>query len=105
MDVALHPGRVDLFVFAGNPEASDSDQLVLMLGDLVLRGIFVEVGQGEEEGLFLEVEGLVDVNEPVDEDLAHVGSDANHEFFPFLLLNRAGGTWRVRLNLRMSCSY
>ena len=62
MNIVLHARRIDLFVFAGYPETSDSYKLVLMLGDLVLRGIFIEVNQGKIESLLLEFKGLMDVN-------------------------------------------
>ena len=42
------------------------------------------------QSLFLELEGEVDVDQPVDEDLAHVRSDVGHEFFLLFLLYEGG---------------
>ena len=76
-DVVLGAGRVDFLVFAGDPQASDPDKLVLILGDLAGGGVVAEIAEGQVEGLLLKFEGVVDINQPVDEDLPHFGGHFN----------------------------
>jgi hypothetical protein len=92
LDVVLHAGRVDLLILAGDPQTGNSNQLVLLLVHLRDRAVLVEVGQGQLQGLLLELEGGVHVHQPVDEDLPHVGRYGEQKFFFLASLDRVGGT-------------
>ena len=65
-----------------------------MLCDLVLGSIGVEVTEGQEEGLLFELERVVDVDQPVDEDVPHGVSNVSQPLGPLAVLGKTGTTCR-----------
>lgn len=76
-----------------------------MFGDIHHRGVLVEIGQGQMQGLFFEVEGGVHVDEPVDKNLAHVSSDVHRDLFLLFLLSAGTGTWSDNMKERIYGSW
>lgn len=105
LNVVLHSRRIDFFVFAGDPQTGNSNQLVLMLGDLILRNILVKVSQSQIKSLLLQLKRLVYINQPVDQDMPHVRSDIGHQFLFLLLLNKTSGTCKESIKAKIYCSY
>jgi hypothetical protein len=85
--IVLHARRVDFLVFAGDPQAGHSHQLVFLFAYLVFRSIGIEVGQSQEKGLFLELKRAVDVDEPIDQNLPHLRSNLARQLLLLLSLN------------------
>lgn len=76
-----------------------------MFGDVDDRRVLVEVSQGQIQGLLLEIEGGVYIDEPVNQNLAHVSSDVHHYFFLFFLLSESRVTWSDSMKERISGSW
>ena len=67
VDEVAHLGWVDLFVLRDHEESRDSDELHLLLADLVQAAVPVDDVHGEEERLRPQLEVVVDLNQPVHE--------------------------------------
>lgn len=57
------------------------------------------------ERLFAQLEGEVDLDEPVDEDVAHVRADLGHDLLLFLSLSGGRVTCSDSINAKISSSY
>lgn len=47
IDIIMHFGWIDFLILAGNPEAGNSNKLILMFGDIILASKLVQVNQGQ----------------------------------------------------------
>lgn len=72
IDVVVHFWWVNLLVFAGNPETSNTHKLVLLLADFILWREDVEILESQMQSLVAELERFMDFDEPVNKNKSHI---------------------------------